>query len=152
MSTIYMQSADGQVFTTEHPEYHKECTRLTREAGRIARRDYCRAQLRKMLKPGDTVYTILRRCAESGMSRDVSVVVSTDTGIRCLDSLVADATDYTLAKGQGVRMSGCGMDMGFALVYALGSALWPEGTPEPHGRRNGEPDSCGGYALRHEWL
>lgn len=23
---------------------------------------------------------------------------------------------------------------------------------EPHGRRNGDPDSDGGYALKHRWL
>lgn len=44
------------------------------------------------------------------------------------------------------------MDMGFHVVYALGSALWPDGTPAPHGTRNGEPDTAGGYALKHEWL
>ena len=28
---------------------------------------------------------------------------------------------------QGIKMSGCGMDMGFAMVYSLGSVLWPKG-------------------------
>jgi hypothetical protein len=49
-------------------------------------------------------------------------------------------------------MSGAGMDMGFELVYRLGQAMWPNGTPEPHGTRNGQPDSDGGYALEHKWL
>jgi hypothetical protein len=44
------------------------------------------------------------------------------------------------------------MDMGFDLVYSLGSALWPNGTDTPHGTRNGEPDSDGGYALKQSAL
>lgn len=51
-----------------------------------------------------------------------------------------------------IKIGGCGMDMGFALVYELGMKLWPDGTPEPHGQRNGEPDSNGGYALRQRWI
>lgn len=52
----------------------------------------------------------------------------------------------------GIKIGGCGMDMGFALVYNLGCTLWPKGTPKPHGTRNGAPDSAGGYALKQEWL
>jgi len=43
-------------------------------------------------------------------------------------------------------------DMGFQIVYQLGQRMWPDGTPKPHGRRNGQPDSAGGYALKHQWL
>jgi hypothetical protein len=31
-------------------------------------------------------------------------------------------------------------------------ALWPNGTDTPHGTRNGEPDTNGGYALKHRWM
>jgi hypothetical protein len=34
----------------------------------------------------------------------------------------------------------------------LGATLWPDGTPEPHGTHNGQPDRAGGYALKHQWL
>ena len=34
-------------------------------------------------------------------------------------------------KTGGLRVSGCGMDMGFHVVYNLGYVLWPDGTPEP---------------------
>ncbi|ARK07586.1 hypothetical protein LAV_00211 [Sphingobium phage Lacusarx] len=53
---------------------------------------------------------------------------------------------------QGIRIGGCGMDMGFSLVYDLGNTLWPKGTRKPHGTLNGKPDKSGGYALKHEWL
>jgi hypothetical protein len=60
--------------------------------------------------------------------------------------------DDRLADDGGIKIGGCGMDMGFDLVYSLGATLWPNGTRKPHGTRNGEPDSAGGYALNHRWM
>lgn len=37
---VYMQSPNGEVFTTSNPEYHKECTRLTQSKGKEARKEY----------------------------------------------------------------------------------------------------------------
>lgn len=156
---VYMRSPSGEVFTTERPEYHKDCEQLTRTEGEKARREYCAAELRKLLKPGQKVYCVLRRVSGSGMSRNISLFIVTPAskgqpaGLRNIDVLTADAIGYSLAsKGEGVRVDGCGMDMGFALVYSLGATVWPKGTPKPHGRRNGEPDKAGGYALKHEWI
>ena len=42
--------------------------------------------------------------------------------------------------------------LGYHVVYNLGYTLWPKGTSKPHGTRNGEPDSDGGYALRQYWV
>ena len=150
---MYMQSPTGEVFQTSNPEYHTECTKLTDVAGRIARRDYARAELRKMLKPGDEVATILRHVSSSGMTRRISLVIVHKGEIRGIDYLAADAMGAKcVGNGEGVTRTGCGMDMGFDLVYSLGAALWPNGTRKPHGMRNGEPDSDGGYALMHRWL
>lgn len=116
--------------------------------------ELAKTQLRKMLKPGCTVFTILNHCSASGMSRSISLVISDKKdGILKLDYLAAQALGYTLDnKRGGLKVSGCGMDMGFSLVYNLGMVLWPEGTKKPHGVRNGEPDSSGGYALKHKWI
>lgn len=46
-------------------------------------------------------------------------------------------------KHGGIRIRGCGMNMGDALVYDLGATLWPHGTPEIRD---------GGYALKQIWL
>ena len=133
------------------------------------------ARLRKILKPGMTVYTVLRHRARSGMSRSISLVIPeradvypcypngeidydakpkrTGLEVNSIDYWAARARGYLIDdKHGGLRTQGCGMDMGFALVYNLGATLWPKGTPKPHGRRNGEPDSAGGYALKHRWL
>jgi hypothetical protein len=150
---VYMQSPSGEVFTTENPEWHKECTKLTAKAGKLARKEYARSQLRKLIKPGQTVYCTMRSRSSSGMSRVISLHIVDDSGeLRSIDNYTADATDTRMSKNGGLIMSGCGMDMGFALVYNLGYALWPNGTPEPHGVRNGTPDTNGGYALKSSWI
>lgn len=117
-------------------------------------RDEAIAELHKLLKPGATVYTILRHVSASGMSRRISTLVKDpDLGMREISHLVARALDYRRNdRDGGLIVSGCGMDMGFEVVYQLGSKLWPNGTPKPHGTRNGEPDSNGGYALKQRWL
>ena len=152
MAKTYMKSANGEVFETSHPEYHKGCENLGGGAkGFAARQEYCRKELRKILKPKSTVYTVLRSVSKSGMSREISAYTMHKGTLRNLDYLVSDAIGHTVGH-QGIKMSGCGMDMGFALVYSLGAALWPKGTAKPHSQRNGEPDRTGGYALKQQWL
>ena len=77
-----------------------------------------------------------------------------------LSGYVGRILGYTRAKTGGVRVSGCGMDMGFHLVYALSSALFPEGfipaeAGHTYGRNGTDPherDPDGGYALNQKWL
>lgn len=112
--------------------------------------DEARAELRAILKPGDTVNCILRHVSASGMHRRISLVTK---DLRQLDWLIERAGwGKTRANKEGLVADGCGMDMGFALVYDLGRRVWPDGTPEPHGTRNGAPDTDGGYALKSRWL
>ena len=149
----YLRAPSGEVFASEHPESHKDCENLGSGAkGKAARAEYCKAELRKLLIPGAKVYCILRSVSASGMSRAISLYVKSEGDMRSIDSLSADALGYKLAKKEGLLVSGCGMDMGFHLVYSLGCALWPAGTETPHGSRNGKPDTDGGYALKHVWL
>lgn len=128
-------------------------------------RDAAIARLREWLKPGDTVHTILRHVSRSGMSRAISLVaIAPDGGIKDLDASVAIALNMPRSKHDGLTVGGCGMDMGFSVVYNLSSALFRDGF-ECVGERcpsndhnNGDRDhtphhhSSGGYALRHSWL
>ena len=150
----YMQAGSGEVFKTFYPEYHKECKPLARAEGERVYREQVLRDLRKSIKPGDTIYTVLRSVSSSGMSRRISLfMVDKKQGrIACIDYSVSIVTHYKLGKGSGLVAQGCGMDMGYAIVHDLGRALWPDGTKKPHGMRNGQPDSYGGYALRHSWL
>lgn len=86
-------------------------------------------QLRKIVKAGDVVYTVLRKVSSSGMSRQIDVYVIRDNKPRWLTGLVAKACGYRRAdRGHGpLVVGGCGMDMGFAVVYDLSSVLFRNG-------------------------
>lgn len=127
------------------------------------------ASLREMLTPGDTLYTVLRKRARSGMSRNIDVFLLDATGtpgnqLRWLSGYVSTACGVPRAKDEGLRLSGAGMDMGFWLVYNIGRALYPDGF-ECAGERcrsndhsNGDRDRTphhhkdGGYAFRQDWI
>lgn len=121
--------------------------------GKAAMKEQAKKQLLKWLKPGSEVCTILKHVSSSGMSRRISVIIVADGNSLDVSGWTATAIGARRSDKDGsIIMGGCGMDMGFSIVYGLGCALWPQGTAEPHGKRNGEPDSDGGYALKHRWL
>jgi hypothetical protein len=131
-------------------------------------------RLREILKPGDTVYTVLRHVSSSGMSRDIDLYVFRDDKPFWLTGYAATATGQRRApKGSGIRIGGCGMDMGFALVYGLSRTVFADGfhctgvsgydggrcPSNDHTNERGKSDyrtdrvhSDPGYALRQEWL
>lgn len=152
----YYEYPNGEVHLLNFTPSNSDGKPLSRAEGKRKRQAYACKELRKLVKPGSTVYCILRHVAASGMSRRISVVVATRDKkypIRDITMLTADAIDYrTHDRETSIVVGGCGFDAGFQIVYALGCALWPKGTRKPHGTRNGEPDSAGGYALKKEWL
>lgn len=127
-----------------------------------AERDEARAALRKILRPGTTVHTVLRHVSSSGMSRRISLVVATGRGkIRDVSGLAARALGYRRNGRDGALVvGGCGMNMGHSVVHALSYAL--------HGRESKgdgrDADARGvpftprpghyraGYSLQHEWV
>jgi hypothetical protein len=123
------------------------------------------AQLRKSLKPGDIVYTILRHVSRSGMLRVISLKTVSENGVvRDISYFAALATGFSFdTQRYGIRIGGCGMDMGFYLVYQLGRVLFPgfqcigDSCPA-NDHANGDrdytphPHSDGGYALSQRWL
>ncbi len=97
----------------------------------------CKKQLLELVKPGDTLYTILRHVSRSGMMRYISVITFQNGEPLHLDYCVAVVTGSGLAPGYdpGVKRTGCGMDMGFDIVYSLSYRLFGDG-----------------YALKQRWL
>ena len=82
------------------------------------------------------VYTILRHVSRSGMRREISLFVADEVGrITCLDYWVATVMGRKIGKHEGIVVQGCGMDMGYDLVSALGEIL--------HNNSS---------SLTHEWL
>lgn len=130
-----------------------------------AERDEAIQRLREMLKPGDEVYTSLTHVSSSGMTRGIKVLVPIvdeysregKPYIHDISYLVARAIPAPMHAKGGVKVGGCGMDMGFSLVYELGYCLFPEGFSLPEGKRGRNGDTSGyerdgGYALKHRWI
>jgi hypothetical protein len=94
------------------------------------------------IKPGVKVYTILRHVSSSGMSRDISLAIGEGNDITDITYYASHALGDKLIESKGhraIRVSGCGMDMGFHLVYNLSSVLF-----------NGQERA--GYVLKQGWL
>lgn len=110
-----------------------------------AEQQEARETLRSLLdgKEKKTVYTILRYVSSSGMSRDISLLtVDNDGSLRDITWLACHAMGEKPKDKHGrwvVRVGGCGMDMGFHVVYNLSYALY------------GKETDRAGYVLRHEW-
>lgn len=98
------------------------------------------AQLREWIKPGDTVYTILDHVSSSGMSRHIRVLVPLVNGKNGNSTVDFIHPNWAVGKALQIRharrngreqdallIGGCGMDMGFHLVYQLSHALYGEG-------------------------
>lgn len=125
-------------------------------------------ELRTMLKPGSEILTTVKHVSKSGMTRVISTRFIKDGQLLDLDHPIAQVTGNKLHnKYYGIKISGCGMDMGFALVYELSHALYPKGFEcigeEPircpsNDHSNGDRDytphhhNDGGYALKQRWL
>jgi hypothetical protein len=106
----------------------------------IAEREEAIARCREWMPEGSTVFTVLDRVSASGMTRHIRLVI-----IKCVDGKPIDLHPNHAAatvlgwkqdpKRDGIKVQGCGMDMGFHLVYSLASALYGNG-----------------YALKQRWL
>ena len=100
--------------------------------------------LSRYLGEGDTVYTVLRSVSSSGMSRTMSLKVARDGKILDLTYYASIILGYPLVEVNGsraLRVSGCGMDMGFHVVYSLSRGLF---------RAEGESNDSG-YILNQAW-
>lgn len=133
------------------------------------------------LKPGSEVILKLEHVSRSGMVRwidcyVVAKVYGRHTPVR-ITRQVAILTGYSYDTGHdGVKVEGCGMDMGFHLVYGLGRTLYREGfrcvgarcPSNDHSNGHRDADGTylgrwerdgrtkhrgdGGYALNYRWL
>ena len=73
------------------------------------------------------VYTVLRSVSASGMTRHISLKVAHGGDILDITYLAAQALGDKLQERNGfntLKVNGCGMDMGFHLVYNLSSVLF----------------------------
>lgn len=91
--------------------------------------------LKRMLKPGDRIYTILRSVSKSGMSRKIKLVVGDgNNNIGDITWYVSQALEERMNDG-AIVVKGCGMDMGFHIVEQLSRVLFQDS-----------------YAIKQSWL
>jgi hypothetical protein len=136
-------------------------------------------RLHDHIKPGDSIFTVLKHVSKSGMYRVIDVYRMDDNEPIRISFGVAIATDMGYdRRHEGVKAQGCGMDMGFEVVYQLSSVLFPDGfdctgdkcpSNDHHNRVERPTNACtgegcqnlncvpwrhssGGYALRHKWM
>jgi len=131
-----------------------------------ARAQEARDTLSKWIKQGDTVYTSVVKVAPSGMSRHIKCYIVLDGRIQDITGWVGDLLDYRQSdKTNGLVVGGCGMDMGFHVVYSLASVLYRneakctgegcQSNEHFNGDRDytkGKPHRDAGYQLTQRWL
>jgi hypothetical protein len=90
------------------------------------------------------------------MTRWLDLYVMVDNEPLRITYKAAAAGSYSYdPKRDALKIGGCGMDMGFAVVYDLGRTMYPDGFETPEGYWRNEPldwDPDGGYALNHRWM
>lgn len=134
--------------------------------------------LREILPPGSTAYTVLRHVSRSGMSRSIDVYAVGKDGPLWLSPRIAVAIDAIWDDTrESIKVGGCGMDMGFSIVYDLSATLYgyaqdgrskrmqPRVPLSPRDKRRlaawrarerkrspHHANTSGGYAISHRWM
>ena len=94
-------------------------------------------QLKKLFPKGSTAFTSVTKVAPSGMSRHIQVFKAHGVDeMRFPTYMIAEYLDMRYKdETQSIFVGGCGMDMGFHLIYRLSSKLYDDG-----------------YAIKQRWL
>lgn len=94
--------------------------------------------LKKAFPKGSTAYTKLIHCSQSGMTRIISVIAIKKNQPYYLNHYISEILSFNKAQkfGEyGLKVGGCGMDMGFHLIYCLSKVLYNDG-----------------YAIKQRWI
>ena len=96
--------------------------------------------LKSMLKKDDIIHTQLCHVSQSGMTRHIKVRLIRDNIPLDLSFDTSRVLEWKEGKNRfggynGIKVRGCGMDMGFHLVYTLSRVLFDDG-----------------YYIKQEWL
>lgn len=127
-------------------------TKAEREQDRSEARDRLRDMLERST-PRDrsdrpVMYVSCPHVARSGMSRAIVPRLIVDGELLNVTGCVSDLLGWPMHRGgEGVRVDGCGMDMGFHLVYSVASILYREDRPE----WATDPGESAGYLIAHRW-
>lgn len=96
------------------------------ERNKAEEKAQAKATVAELIQSGATVYTLIRHVSKSGMSRVIDVFVIQDAKdgsgpyLRRFSWSAAIALGWSYdRRHEGVKVSGCGMDMTFHLVSSL---------------------------------
>lgn len=88
-------------------------------------KQYSLDMVRKLAPPGSKVYAVIRSVARSGMSRRIDLFVTGENGDpRWLTGHASTILGRKGRPGEGIAISGCGMDMVRDLVDELHYAVY----------------------------
>ena len=83
--------------------------------------------LKKNLKKGDTLFTIVTKVAPSGMSRRIKVLDIKDGNPSYWSYYVSKALGYKLKDDGSILVQGCGMDMAYHVEEHYSRSTGKEG-------------------------
>jgi hypothetical protein len=116
---FYFTSESGHIYQSKRAEAGLlPWTRLPNKSGKEAFQAQCAAELKPLLFDGRKVFCNVTRVSSSGMSRCIQFYVIEGDDLHRITHLIAGAGDYPMTD-EGLRVSGCGMDMRFAVLDSV---------------------------------
>ena len=98
-------------------------------------KERAKAFLKDWFPKDSTAHTTVVHVARSGMSRHIKVFAISGERIQNISYHVAKFLNWRYTDKEAVFVGGCGMDMGFHLIYTLSSKLYDDG-----------------YAIKQSWV
>lgn len=89
----------------------------------IKEKSEAKEYLLSLIKNDDVLYTNLMSVSKSGMTRKLKVIYIKDNEPLFLNYYIAKILDYKLYDDGSIKVTGCGMDMGYHLIDVLSRDL-----------------------------
>jgi hypothetical protein len=140
--TYYINTRDNHVYDFNYAPQGEYWQQVSQAKGKELEKQQAIDSLKNIfnLMPSDkrVIYCVLRSVSKSGMSRVIDFYTIENNKPQYLSGLIRMALGYRMAKNGGLVVGGCGMDMGFHVVYSVASVIY-----------GGER---GGYEIKSEWI
>lgn len=140
--TYYLSTTDNRVYDFNHKPNGDYWQEVSKSKGKELEKQQAIDSLNNIfdLMPQEkrVIYCVLRSVSSTGMSRVIDFYTVINDKPQYLSGLIRMALGYRMAKNGGLVVRGCGMDMGFHVVYSVASVLYG--------------GSRGGYEIKSEWI
>jgi hypothetical protein len=140
--TYYLSTSDNRAYDFNHQPSGNDWQQISQAKGKALEKQQAIDSLKNIfnLMPPEkrVIYCVLRSVSKSGMSRVIDFYTIENDKPQYLSGLIRMALGYRMAKNGGLVVGGCGMDMGFHVVYTVASVIYG-------GNR-------GGYEIKSEWI